>query len=44
VSVFDFDDDVSVSNVCLHVRIIAKALMRATILIKKNYAPVRNSC
>ena len=44
VSVFDFDGDVGVSNVCLHVRSIAKALMRATILIKKNYAPVRNSC
>jgi len=44
VSAFDFDRDVGVSNVCLHVRSIAKALMHATILIKKNYAPVRNSC
>ena len=44
VSVFDFDGDVGVANVCLHVRSIAKALMCATILIKKNYAPVRNSC
>ena len=44
VSVFDFDGDVGVSNGCLHVGSIAKALMSATILIKKNYAPVHNSC
>ena len=44
VSVFDFDGDVGISNVCLHVRRILKTLMCATILIKKNYAPVRNSC
>ena len=44
VSVCDFDGDVGVSNVCLHVGNITKTAICATILIKKNYAPVRNSC
>lgn len=38
VSMFDFDGDVGVSNVCLHVGNITKTAICAIILIKKNYA------